>query len=81
MDTKLTLKLEHTIIERAKDYARTRNTSLSRIVESYLKRITTEEDHTDTITPLVKSLSGVIDLPAAFDEKKAYSDYLVSKYE
>jgi hypothetical protein len=81
MDTKLTLKLEHTIIEKAKDYARTRNTSLSRIVESYLKRITTEEDHTDTITPLVKSLSGVLDLPAAFDEKKAYSDYLVSKYE
>jgi macrodomain Ter protein organizer (MatP/YcbG family) len=81
MDTKLTLKLEHTIIEKAKDYARTRNTSLSRIVESYLKRITTEEDHSDTITPLVKSLSGVLDLPAAFDEKKAYSDYLVSKYE
>jgi len=28
------------------------------------------------ITPLVKSLSGVIDLPADYDYKKEYTDYL-----
>jgi hypothetical protein len=34
----------------------------------------------NSITPLVESLSGVIDLPAGFDYKKEYRDYLGKKY-
>jgi hypothetical protein len=34
-----------------------------------------------SITPLVESLSGVIDLPADFDYKKEYRDYLEEKYK
>jgi len=82
MDTKLTLKLNEYVIEKAKRYARERNTSLSDMVESYLIHITEEENENSAeITPLVKSLMGVISLPKDFDEKKAYADYLTQKYK
>lgn len=83
MDTKLTLKLNDHVIERAKIYARNHKISLSKMVESYLDSITKEKDNDKktSITPLVESLSGVIDLPADFDYKKEYSDYLADKYK
>jgi hypothetical protein len=81
MDSKLTLKLEQDIIEKAKEYARTHNTSLSRMVEGYLQKLTESKEEKEKITPLVKSLSGIIDLPQDFDHKKDYSDFLVKKYK
>ena len=81
MDTKLTLKLEHEIIEKAKNYASIRKTSLSKLIEAYLQRITKEPKETETITPLVKSLSGIINLPKEFNHKKEYADHLISKYK
>ena len=78
MDSKLTLKLEKEVIEKAKFYAKSQHTSLSRLIENYLMTITSEEDQ-ESITPLVKSLSGIIDLPE--DEKDVYSDYLTKKYK
>ena len=62
MDTKLTLKLDNSIIELAKNYAKNKNTSLSKLIESYLGKLV-EPNESYEITPLVKSLSGVIDLP------------------
>ena len=32
-------------------------------------------------TPLIRSLSDVIDLPLNFDEKEAYSEYLLEKFK
>ncbi len=83
METKLTLRLNKNVIERAKNYARSHNISISKIVESYLDSITKqkEEKKKVSITPLVESLSGVIDLPADFDYKKEYRDYLEEKYK
>jgi len=81
MDTKLTLKLEHTIIEKAKRYAKAHKTSLSKLLENYLLNITNEKGKEEEITPLVKSLSGIIDLPKDFDLKKEYSDFLTKKYK
>ena len=80
MDTKLTLKLEHAVIEKAKDYARKQKTSLSRLIENYLNHLTSETEEDKEITPLVKSLSGILDLPADFDHKKAYGEHLSKKY-
>lgn len=40
-----------------------------------------EKEKTFTITPLVESLSGVIDLHADFDYKKVYREYLGEKYK
>ena len=80
MDTKLTLKLDNNVIERAKNYAKRKNTSLSQLIESYLNFLTSSKTETDAVTPLVKSLSGIIDLPKNFDYKKSYKDHLVKKY-
>jgi len=60
MDTKLTLKLNDNVIERAKNYAKNKNTSLSQLIENYLNFLTSPKTGTDAITPLVKSLSGII---------------------
>lgn len=79
MDTKLTLKLDGNIIEQAKVYAKKKNTSLSKLIESYLGMLV-DPDEKQEITPLVKSLSGVIDLPNDFDSKKAYKKHLLNKY-
>jgi len=80
MDTKLTLKLDETIIEKAKDYAKNHKTSLSKIIENYLLNITGDKANDEKITPLVKSLSGMINLPEGFDHKKGYADFLTGKY-
>jgi ethanolamine utilization protein EutA (predicted chaperonin) len=81
MDTKLTLKLEETIIEKAKNYAKYHRTSLSKLIENYLQNITSEKVKEEKITPLVKSLSGIINLPVEFDHKKGYADFLTNKYK
>ena len=80
MDTKLTLKLKQHIIEKAKQYAKSRKTSLSKLIESYLQKITNESSEKEKITPLVKSLSGILDLPEGYDHKKEYADFLTNKY-
>ena len=80
MDTKLTLKLNQSIIEKAKVYAKENKTSISGLVENYLSQITQEKKSDNHISPLVKSLSGIIDLPGDFDHKKGYADYLTNKY-
>lgn len=80
MDTKLTLVLDKNIIERAKSYASTKKTSLSKLIESYLDRITTEEKSKEEISPLVKSLSGVISIPENLNHKDEYASHLAKKY-
>ena len=81
MDTKLTLKLNADIIERAKEYAKAKKTSLSDLIENYLQKLTTDKKNNKTITPLVKSLSGVISLSKDYNDKKDYTDYLTNKYK
>ena len=62
METKLTIRLKESVIKRAKIYARSHKISLSKMIESYLDSITKDKKMEIEITPLVKSLSGVIDL-------------------
>jgi hypothetical protein len=81
METKLTLRLDGEVIERAKNYAQNHKISLSKMVEAYLDSVTKPMNANPEITPLVESLIGVIDLPADFDYKKEYRDYLEEKYK
>lgn len=82
MDTKLTLKLNQEIIEKAKKYASTQNLSLSRIVENYLQTLTSDIKNRDfEISPFVKSLATGTKIPADLDYKKEYSDHLMEKYK
>ena len=56
--------------------------SLSRIVESYLKSLTSDKENNDIqISPFVKSLSSGIEIPADYDYKKDRADYLEQKYK
>jgi len=82
MDTKLTLKLNQSVIEKAKFYAKARKTSVSKLIENYLQHITDNSpDKNQDITPVVKSLSGIIKLPKNYDSKKEYADFLTRKYK
>ena len=48
--------------------------------ESYLDSVKKDEPDDFEITPLVKSLSGVIKLPDSFDYKRERTDFLIKKY-
>lgn len=81
MNTKLTLNLDKLVIEKAKNYAKSHQISLSRLIESYLDSLTTKRTDDISITPLVESLSGVITIDKDFDYKESYTDYLIEKYK
>jgi hypothetical protein len=81
MDTKLTLKLDKEIINKAKLYAESKKISLSKLIESYLNLLTKESSTKDKISPLIESLSGVIELPNNHDDMDDYTDYLAQKYK
>jgi hypothetical protein len=81
MDKKLTFSLNNEIIETPKIYAKSHNMSLSKLIESYRSTLTTKEEKDNKITPLVKSLSGVISLDDDFDLKEDYAQFLIEKYK
>jgi hypothetical protein len=81
METKLTLRMRKSVIEKAKKYAHDQRISLSRMIEIYLESVTASREKEVGTTPLVESLSGVIELESDFDYKKEYSNYLTEKYK
>lgn len=80
MNTKLTLNLNKRIIESAKDYAKSRKVSLSQLIENYLSSLTKKEEKDIKISPLVRSLTGVIPNEEGPGFRKDYYDYLNKKY-
>lgn len=82
MNTKLTLTIEREIIEKAKNYAKAKNRSLSDIIENYLKLLTQEEENSKKkkLNPAVKSLKGSFKMPKDMDYKKQIKERLEQKY-
>ena len=82
MNTKLTLTIERDIIERAKNYAKDKNRSLSDIIENYLKILTDKEkqDKDQKLNPVVESLKGSFKMPKNMDYKKELRNRLEEKY-
>lgn len=84
MDTKLTLKLDKQVIDKAKQYASSQKRSLSGLIESYLKTLVNAEEPKNSddieISPFVNSLRTGVHVPADLDEKKAYRDHLAEKH-
>lgn len=80
MDKKLTLSLDESVIENAKLFAKQNKISLSKLIEGYLKSIVDNKTKNVEITPLVESLSGVVQLPEGFDVRDDYTKYLIEKY-
>jgi hypothetical protein len=79
MITKLTLTVEKDIIDLAKDYASKQGTSLSGIIENYLKLLVSKE-HDKQLSPGIKKLVGSVKVPDNFDYKKALEEALSDKY-
>lgn len=81
MNTKLTLTIEQSVIERAKKYAGKRERSLSNLIENYLKALTNgSANNDDDVTPIVKWLKGTFKIPRDFDYKKELTNRLSEKY-
>jgi len=81
VNTKLTLSIDESVISKAKAYAKTHQVSLSRLIENYLSHLYQKTDEKIAITPLVKNLSGVIELPDDYDYKEEYTKHLSEKYQ
>ncbi len=81
MNTKLTLTIDHSIIIRAKNYARKKERSLSDLIENYLKALTDEGTiKVEETTPIVQALKGSFKMPENFNYKKELTDRLSEKY-
>ncbi|HVR06784.1 MAG TPA: DUF6364 family protein [Thermoanaerobaculia bacterium] len=81
MDTKLTLKLDKDIIDKAKLYARHRGVSLSRVVETYFLGLTRDEGSASReLTGIVAELAGLLAGKQVDVSKESYADYLAHKY-
>ena len=81
MDTKLTLKLDKNIIQKAKNFAQKRHLSLSRIVENFFVSLIEEKPIHNNYSNLVNELSGIIYAGKKQDFKKEYTEYLIEKYK
>jgi len=82
MNTKLTLNLNKEIIQRAKDYAKEHNISLSFLIENYLQKIISDyKSEATSKGSIVSELSGIIKLDSDFNHQEDHTNYLTEKYK
>ncbi|MCP4681083.1 MAG: hypothetical protein GY864_01970 [Desulfobacterales bacterium] len=81
MNAKLTLKMDDSVIESAKLFARIHHTSLSKLTETYFKTITREEVPQKRVTGVVGELAGLLKNKDVVSSKSDYIDYLEEKYK
>jgi len=81
MDSKLTLSVDKNLAQKAKLYARSQGRSLSDLVETYFKVLTTSDKDSElNVSPKIKALKGSLKVSGDFDYKKELSDSLSKKY-
>lgn len=82
MNTKLTLSLDQAVIKRAKEYAKERHVSLSKMVEELLVAVThpNTESHHKKLSDVDKLVGMLEDPGPDFDYKQARYEYLKKKY-
>jgi hypothetical protein len=51
------------------------------MIESYLNSVTKQKSENIEITPLIESLSGIIELREDYDYRKEYSEHISDKYK
>ncbi len=81
--SKLTLSINQSVIEKAKEYAKSSGKSLSSIVEEYLKSLAKDQKLNDEKTPskIVKELKGSVKMPKELSSyKELLQDALIEKY-
>ena len=86
MKTKLTLVMDDAVIYNAKKYAKKADTSLSSMVENYLKAVASEKSKNNIkgspkkLNSLIEKYRGIISVPDDYDYKKEIGNYLLEKY-
>lgn len=81
MDSKLTLSVDKQLTEKAKLYARSQGRSLSDLVESYFKVLTSEEfEKVIHVSPRIKALKGVLKVHDDYNYKEELANELSKKY-
>jgi hypothetical protein len=70
-DTKLTIRVPQAVLEEAKRYARRHETSITRLVSEYLRRLGADEDPLGT-APIVRRLSGILSPQVTVADYRAY---------
>lgn len=81
MATKLTLRLDEKLIKNAKQAARSRKVSLSRMVSDYFKSISAQQKKELIESPILSEIAGI--LPSKADNKKllkSYKKHIEDKY-
>ena len=82
MNTKLTLSIDDKIIKQAKEFAKLRNKSLSKLIEDYLSGVSSEIPwNKQNIPPVTKKLAGILKGKKEINPKKDISEYLEKKYK
>jgi len=75
LKTKLTVRVEKDLLENIKRYAERNNTTLTDLIDIYLRRIPSQGSLVDA--PIVKRLSGTISKKVSVQD---YKDHLEDKY-
>lgn len=81
MNTKLTLRIDSELIEKAKRWSKKRNISLSKAVSNFFENMDESDLSTDELSPWVKSLIGSAKVDdETRDYKELYGQHLEEKY-
>ena len=86
MQTKLTLRLEKSLIDQAKAWADEKGVSLSHVVSMFFQRITTGERRKEELHPFMQKIIGIArkkgsDSLSDAELKEEYHTYLEEKYK
>jgi hypothetical protein len=74
--TKLTIRVPTAVLERAKEYAETNQTSVTRLVSQYLSQLPIEDSYLQD-APIVQSLIGILAPETTVED---YWRYIDEKY-
>jgi len=75
-ETKMTVRVPRDLLENAKQYARQHDTTLTRLVSNFLRRLSNQDDLL-TEAPIVQHLSGSLSQDVS---EVDYQSYLERKY-
>ncbi len=85
MNKKLTLSMQNDVIEAAKDYAESNQTSLSSLVEGFFVELINKNSKNNKKKPkkypgIVGELSGIVNLNDPRIKNDEYAQHLLKKY-
>ena len=81
MGTKLTLRLDETLIKNAKRLAKTRKVSLSRMVSVYFKSISAQQKKEVIDSPILSEITGILSLKVGTTRFRADNKKLLKSYK